>query len=287
MQVALAQNITIATYQYANNTRIDNISPLAKHLTTLGITTQVKSYPTVQALIEAIQHDEVDIALINTFGYMLLTQSTHRNPTQPCAVLTVPPQVANNYTTAFVTRYNNNIATIEALTKQAGSLRLALVAAGSTSGNLMPRLKLAGVGITNPEVQFQHFQYGGNHTTTLQLLLQHKADVVAIGSTTYFDMIKDAAIDAQLKLLWLSPEIPLGPVLLHQRLPKTLQQQIQQSLLALHETNPAALASVKAGWTEAYQATKYIAIDTTYYQKLYQQLGDPALLQPILQQFAP
>jgi len=286
MPALQAQMLTVATYQYATNNRIDNITPLAKHLTaTLGIRTQVKSYPNVQALIAGIQNNEVDIALINTFGYMLLVQNA--NPTQPCAVLQVPPQVANNYTTAFVTQHNTNITSIEALYAQAGSLRLSLVAAGSTSGNLIPRLKLAGMGIGNPEKQFLQFQYGGNHTSTLQLLLRNSADVVAIGSTTYFDMIKDSAVNAKLKLLWLSPEIPLGPVLLHQRLPTAMQQQIQQCLLALHQTNPTALASVKAGWTEAYQATQYIAIDTGYYQKLYQQLGNPALLQPILQQFAP
>ncbi len=73
---AKAQTITLATYQYADNDRLANIQPLADFLKEkCHVNVKVKSYPTVHLFIQALQNNEVDIALINTFGYLLLGAS--------------------------------------------------------------------------------------------------------------------------------------------------------------------------------------------------------------------
>ena len=85
-----AQAIRIATYQYADNNRIKNIQPFADHLKSkYGYETSVKSYPTVHAFIDAIQKNEVDIAFINSFGYLLLEASGKQYPMHPVAALEV------------------------------------------------------------------------------------------------------------------------------------------------------------------------------------------------------
>jgi phosphonate transport system substrate-binding protein len=69
--------LVLATHQYADNPRLENIEPFAIHLAeATGIKTSVKSYPTVHALLEAMRKNEIDIAFMNTFGYLLLREIT-------------------------------------------------------------------------------------------------------------------------------------------------------------------------------------------------------------------
>src|SRR5690554_2715822 len=86
-----SQKLRIATYQYATNTRVANIQPFAGYLNEehdMGAV--VKSYPSVQELIEGIQNGEVDVALINSFGFMLLESSRIKYPMLPVLALSVP-----------------------------------------------------------------------------------------------------------------------------------------------------------------------------------------------------
>jgi ABC-type phosphate/phosphonate transport system substrate-binding protein len=106
---ASAQTLRIAVYQYADNPRIKNLQPLADHLQQqAGINASVKSYPTVHALIKGMQENEVDVAFISTFGYLLLKGSDKKHPMLPVAAL-VAPGAKDNYKTAIVSRKQANI----------------------------------------------------------------------------------------------------------------------------------------------------------------------------------
>ncbi|HEX2532819.1 MAG TPA: PhnD/SsuA/transferrin family substrate-binding protein [Chitinophagaceae bacterium] len=284
---AHAQSLVLATYQYADNNRLHHIRPLAEHLArTTGQPVEVKSYPTVQAFITALQGDEVDIALINTFGYLLLEASARPHALKPCAVLQVRPGARDNYKTAIIAHNGITASTLAGLRQEAASLRLLLVSPGSTSGNLVPRLALNGAGISDPETGFRSLGYAGNHRAAAEAVLNGSADVAAVGSTEYFRLLADTALAAKIRLLWLSPEIPLGPVLLHQRLRPALRDSIVQELILLHQTNAPALESVKKGWSEAAQADRYIRMDAGYYTPFRRTLGDAGHLEAILKRFA-
>ncbi len=282
-----ARDFVIATYQYADNNRIANIQPLADNIAkTLGLKVQVKSYPTVHDFIKGIQNDEVDMALINTFGYFLLQASSKQYAMQPSAVLKIKDDAGDNYKTAIIAQPSFNADTLNAVKTTAALSGLFLVSAGSTSGNLVPRLALSAVGIKNPEKDFLHFSYGKNHKATLDSVLQHKTAIAAIGSSEYFSFIQQPGNAGKIKLLWLSPEIPLGPVLLHKRIATPLKDSLVQLLLNLHQSDKKALESVKDGWSEAKQAEKYIAIKDDHYGPFRKQLGDKKTMTRILEQFA-
>lgn len=282
-----AQKLVLATYQYAENNRIANIKPLAKYLSdSLGLTVEVKSYPTVHAFISGVQGNEVDIALINTFGFLLLETSRQQYNMKPSAVLKVKAGTENNYQTAILVRKDFPADNITDLRVVASKYRLGLVNIGSTSGNLLPRLKLASVGIESPEKTFSTVAYCGNHKNAVDLLLANSVDLCAVGSTEYFNLLADPEKSKAVKLLWLSSEIPLGPVLLHDRLSASVKQKIMTHLLKLHKTSPSALEAVKGGWSEAKHAEKYIAADRHYYDPFKQQFGNKKSLEGILKQFA-
>lgn len=282
-----AQKIRLATYQYADNPRIQNISPFADHLQKqLGFAIEVKSYATVHAFIEAIQHNEVDIALINTFGYLLLESSTQSYPMKPLLALKVKADAKDNYKTAFITTKKSDVITWEDLKYKAPNLNLALVAIGSTSGNLVPRLALTNLSIKDAENNFKTVQYAGTHATAIGWVLNGKADVAAIGNTEYDKLLQNDSLAARLvKLIWLSPEIPLGPVLFNKNLKKSTIKRIKTIFLQLQTENNIALEAIKAGWSEAKQATYYININKHFYNPFTKSLGSKNDLQNVLKQF--
>ncbi|RYG53652.1 MAG: hypothetical protein EOO01_03780 [Chitinophagaceae bacterium] len=283
-----AQPVRIATYQYADNNRIANIQPFADELKSKYATEAVvKSYPTVHAFIEAIRNDEVDIALINTFGYFLLEASGKSYPMRPLLALEVGENARDNYKTAFLASPSSHIRSLEDIKASATKTRLALVAKGSTSGNLVPRLALSHLGIPNAETSFKEVNYAGTHATAIDAILNNTADLATMGLTEYQRyLVKDSANFRKLRLIWTSPEIPLGPVLFNKKLSAEQVLAIQKAFTELDERAPAALSAIKSGWSEAKQATRFIAITDAFYDPFRKILGNKTDLERILRQFA-
>jgi len=278
-----AQELRLAVYQYADNPRIKNLQPLADHLTKqLGIATSVKSYPTVHLLIKAMQQNEVDVAFISTFGYLLLEADKQHHNMQPVAAL-VAPHAKDNYKTAFVNRKESGAQKFNDLKQYASETRMVFVASGSTSGNLVPRLLLNGIGIKEPEKEFHTVKYSGTHKKAIELVLHDSADVAAMGSTEWDRL--DSVSKSKLNLLYLSSEIPLGPVLVHKKVNAKVRQQIVTELLRLHQSNVQALHALKEAWSEAKQATHFITIKRNYYTPYLKQFGNLKQTQKIIKQF--
>jgi phosphonate transport system substrate-binding protein len=281
------QALRLATYQYAENNRVQNIQPLADHLKkSYGYDVQVKSYATVHEFIQGIRNNEADIALINTFGYLLLEASGTGYPMRPVAALEVKQDARDNYKTAILVSAGSTIRELGDINKQAGELTLALVSPGSTSGNLVPRLALAEAGMPEPEKSFKSVIYTRTHAAAIDALLQGKSQVAAMGFTTYDSFRKSDTVGGQqVKLIWLSPEIPLGPVLFNKRFDSAVGNELLQAFLGLKDKEPSALESIKAGWSEAKQATHFIPINRSYYDSFKKNLGQEKDLERILQQF--
>jgi phosphonate transport system substrate-binding protein len=277
------QTLRIAVYQYADNPRIKNLQPLANHLQQqLGIRTSVKSYPTVHHLIKAMQAAEVDVALISTFGYLLLEAGKVEHPMIPVAAL-VAPNAKDNYKTAIVARKDAVITSMEGLKQSGAGKRMAFVATGSTSGNLVPRLLLSGAGIRNAESHFASVTYAGTHAKAIEWLLSDSADIAAMGSTEWDRL--DSVQKSSLQLVLLSSEIPLGPVLLNKTIDKKMAEKVTKELLNLHQSDIPALEALKAAWSEAKQATHFIAITKNYYNPYLKQFGDEKQVKEIIGKF--
>lgn len=277
--------LRLATYTYATNNRIANLQPLADELERqLGQPVEVYSYPDVAAFLKGIQANEVDIALLNTLGYLTLSLD---NPYMlPVAKLKVKSNAVDNYRTVLVSN-DPAIHNLNTLIANQDTLSLMLVAKGSTSGHLVPRLMLSSLGISTPEEQFESVSYGGNHTATFQKLIAGEVDVCAFGSNEYFSqMASDTSLKSKTHLVWISEEIPLGPVLLNKRLSKKAKNKISSLLLALHDTHPKVLSAIKAGWSEAKQAEKFHTITDSYYDDFRSVNGHTTDLANILNLYA-
>ncbi|HMV07921.1 MAG TPA: PhnD/SsuA/transferrin family substrate-binding protein [Cyclobacteriaceae bacterium] len=277
-----ARPLVVATYQYADNPRLKNIEPFAIHLAeTAGIKTTVKSYPTVHELLEAMRKSEVDVAFINTFGYLLLREITQNY--EVSATLNLPEDAASVYRSVIVSPKENHFRSLQQAVDRAADNFLILVSPGSTSGNLMPRLKLASMLPDDPEKLFVEVQYAERHDAALKLALEEKFALASCGIDEYNKLGADTA---RFDLLWKSGPIPLGPVVVRKDLSENLKISLQRALLELREQNPEALEAIKSGWTEARPADGYTVPDEAYYNSLFDLAGDKQKALRIIKKFA-
>lgn len=274
--------LIISTYQYADNPRIKNIEPFALHFGEANnLTVEVKSYPTVQELLKALENEEVDVAFMNTFGYLMLKEKSQAYETG--VVLNIPKEKENAYKSVLVTGANIPENTLEEVVAHAADFVLVLVSPGSTSGNLVPRLKLASLQPGYPERFFLEIQYTNNHALAAQRALKGEVALCAFGSNEYYKLGADTV---RMKKLWESPAIPLGPVVYRKKLPESLRDELQKALLELHLQNPEALDAIKSGWTEAIPADRYISVTDDYYESLLKLSNNPAVSMSIIRNFA-
>ena len=277
--------IRLATYTYATNDRIENMTLLSKELEKrLQRKVQMKSYPDVESFLVGIRSNEVDIGLINTLGYLIL--SSNNEHMFPLANMHIKKDAVDNYKTVLLTPNDGRIIEYSHITEMADQLTMMFVKEGSTSGNLVPRLFLSANNIASPETQFKEVTYGGNHTSTFNKLLQGQADICAIGSNEYYQQIEaDTSLRTAIKLLWVSEEIPLGPVLVNKSLSSTDRDLVSNLFLNLHKENVDAFETIRSGWSEAQQSDKFQLISDSYYDSFREVNGNKTSLNEILASF--
>lgn len=281
-----AQTFKLATYRYDTNSRKANLEPLAIHLEkTLNLKVEIHSYESVPDFIIAIQKGEVDLGFINTFGFLLLNASEKKHPMWAPVIWSVPKTAPDIYKTAFISNSNSNIDW-KGLKDKSHSIRLALVAPGSTSGNLVPRLMLNSLMLSDPEQEFKSLYYTGTHKAAIEALVNGTVDLAAMGQDAFQVYLKEnPAMKNALREIAVSPEIPLGPALVNTRLPEVLREKIVAGLLEVHKANPIVIEQLRAGWTEARKATHFKKIQPGHYRQLLMEFGPPAAVSRILLQF--
>ena len=276
--------IRLATYAYATNDRIENMKLLSEELEMcLGRKVEITSYASVTSFIAAIKSNEVDIAFINTLGYLILASDNQHMV--PLVNMHIKKDGVDNYKTVFLTN-SDSIFDYTMIKENSDKLVMMFVKEGSTSGNLVPRLFLSTLNISLPEIQFKEVKYGGNHTSTFEKLINGEADLCAIGSNEYYKKIKeDPTLKDKIKLLWVSEEIPLGPVLINKELSLWEREEISTLFLNLHTKNQRAFESLKLGWSEAAQSNKFQSITDEYYDSFRAVNGNRTALNEILKMF--
>lgn len=298
-----SDSLTLATYTYSTNTRLQHLAPLAAHLSQkLGVPLRVKSFPDPPSLARGIESGEVDIAVMNTFGYLLLdanrTQSKHTGI--PIATFRIPKGQSSNYRTIIVARsailsYNikfENTKSMEAMKwkeirEKASGLRMVFVSPGSTTGNLVPRLYLASRGLTNAEKQFQSVVYAGTHAEALKMLVDGKADIVALATEEYDKFLAKSPDSALIfEPLWLSNDIKLGPIVVRSTLPKHIREEISKRIIGAERTAPEAFTAVRDGWTEAKKADAWVNITNRFYDDVRAMFGDKRVAAELIEKFA-
>ncbi|GAB2955730.1 putative selenate ABC transporter substrate-binding protein [Hymenobacter coalescens] len=270
---APARPLVVATYAYDTNDRVAHISPLAAELArAVGREAQVRSFPSVPALLTAIRAGEVDVALLNTLGYVAL-QAAAPAAVTPLARLQLPAGSSGDYQACLVTRRTAAVRSVAEVADRAAELRLVFAGPHSTSGHLVPRLWLATQGLTAAETSFRQVSYAGSHAAVLSALRSGQAEVGACGLGE-FRQLQRAGQAADLQLLWTSDAIPLGPVVCRATLPAAEQQALRQVLLQAQAAHPEALARLRQGWAEARGTDGFVSATAAEYEDFFRVIDD-------------
>jgi phosphonate transport system substrate-binding protein len=274
--------LVLATYAYSTNNRVANLQPLAQYLQhETGFEVEAVSYPNVQALIAAIQQGKVHLAMINTLGYLSF-QRKHPGIATPLVSLDAGDAAATNYGGCVLARAETGIATIEDALKDDTIYRFALVASASTSGNLVPRLLLNSKGINDADKQFLVY-YAGTHKQVIDDLLAAKAALGGCGCHEYEKNVQaDKAFAEKLVKIAEFKNIPLGPIVYHNTMPRRQVEKIEAALLKTHERDLKAFQTFRAGWTEFLEARKFKPVKDADYNGFRNLFGDNELLWNLL-----
>jgi phosphonate transport system substrate-binding protein len=265
--------IRFATYTYATNNRLGNLRPLTDHLSKItGHTVVAVSYPSVQRLVAAIVNDSVDMAMMNTSGYLVLQR---KNPgiILPLVNLEMNTNTVTNYGGCLVASSSSGITSISQLKKENRKFSLALVSSSSTSGNLVPRLLLNKEGIRSAEEQFKVY-YAGTHRQALQEVLTGKADLAGCGCAEIDSARAKNEFDGNAVVVAEYNNTPLGPIVYTKKLNKEIVIGIRDELVRIHEYRQTVFANFCAGWTEFKMASRFKPVSDDEYDAFRKMFTD-------------
>jgi len=267
------KEVVFATYTYATSNRLQNITPLAEYLSKKsGLSFKAVSYPTVQALINAIKNDSVDIAMMNTSGYLVL-QRSYPGKVLPLVNLDMGNDSTTNYGGCLIAGKQTGISAIADLLKTQSKLSFALVNSSSTSGNLVPRLILNSNHISEPNSKFD-VHYAGTHKKVVDEVLAGKAAIGGCGCAEIDSAKKNVEFDKRAIVIGQFNNIPLGPVVYNSKLNESISRKILKILLELHKSDSAVFQSFCNGWTEFRQAKNFRMVKDKDYDEFRAMFGN-------------
>lgn len=279
--------LTLATYTYSTNNRLQNLAPLGAFLERqLHRPVRTMSFPDPPSLANAVKSGAVDVAVMNTFGYLLLAASREQKGL-PVATFRIPAGKSSNYRTIVLVRSSLEITGKAWLRSKAKTLAVAFVSPGSTTGNLIPRLYFASHGIADAENAFARVVYAGTHAEALKMVQSGVVDIAALASEVYENSSRDSLQPSpKLTTLWMSPDIKLGPVVVKSSLSPSLRKAITKQLVGIERTMPEAFTALRDGWTEAKLADALIPTSDRYYDDVRRMFGNPAKAAELIAKFA-
>lgn len=198
------------------------------------------------AFVETCRTQQIDIGLVNTFGYVL---AKYQADIEPLLVVATSEGEAIGYRSCLLANAQSGIDSVDELAAQGSSLIFLFVNPGSTSGHLIPRLQLKRLLGLEPEFIFQDIAFGSDHKTTARLVAEGKFQVGACSYTDLEAMIAAGELDpAQVKILWKSEPIINGPVAVRASLSPEIKEKIAVAFESMPAKNPALHEKVIHLW---------------------------------------
>jgi phosphonate transport system substrate-binding protein len=251
---------------------LQNLEPLVAYLSQkTGLNIKAKSFPSVQALIEAIKNDSVDFSMMNTSGYLIIDKN-HPGIALPLVNLDMGNTINTNYGGCIIANNETGIKSLSDLKKPGKQLRLSLVTSSSTSGNLVPRLILNDNNIPDPESTF-NVTYSGTHKNVVEDVLSGRADIGGCGCAEVDSARKNLSFDSKALVIDSFNNIPLGPIIYHHKNDKQVNNLVARELVMIHRTNSEVFINFCNGWTEFKQAKNFKIVADEEYDEFRKMFG--------------
>ncbi len=166
---------------------------------------KITSYPDYNGVVEAMNYDKIDMAYFGPLTYVVAHEESGAK-----AIVTQLIKGEPFYYSYLITHKDNKYSNLEDMVSDAKNVKFAFGDPSSTSGSLIPSIKLKDEGIYRSESDsdFNNVRFTGSHDATALAVQNKQVDVGAIDSAIYDKLIEEGTIDGdQFKVIWKSEKL--------------------------------------------------------------------------------
>lgn len=220
-------------------------------------------------LVGMLKEGKVDVAIMNTFGYILAQET---NNVEPLLMIGDKNQKPITYQSCIIVNPDSlgQMKNIEDIRRLSHHIDFMFVNSGSTSGHLVPRLYMAKEKINPAEMFFNNIVFGGTHQKTVLAIKEGKALAGACSYDELQEMIQAKAVEKDdVRIIWISEPIYNSPVIVKKDLPNELKYAIKQAFIQLPTKNAQLQDEVKQLWhNTASKNCTYVETDDKMYDSV-------------------
>ena len=213
--------------------QVERYQGLADHLSErLGLSVRLTMLSRYGNIVDRIVNKEVDAAFLGSFtGALAAAQLGWIPVARPINL-----DDSSTYWGYIFVRRDSGITTVE----QMRGRRLAFVERATTAGYVFPVAHLRDHGVANIDEYFSEVQFWGSHDSTINAVLEGRADIGAAKNTIWERLsAQNPRIEAELQILATSPKVPSNGLLVAPAVDARLRKQIEDILLGLGD-DPAS-----------------------------------------------
>ena len=182
------------------------------------------------AAVEAMRAGRADIAW---YGGKTYIKAAEIADAEAFAAGVRPGEKDAGYYAYFVVRKDSKIKKFSDIKGKV----LSLNSIGSTSGDLIPQVELAKIGLsTINENDFENVFYAGSHDACLLAVLNNKSDVCGMSSRNFEARLADNTFKMiQVRIIHKSDRVPPPPLAYSKRIPLEDRKKIKEAVLNAHK----------------------------------------------------
>jgi len=198
-----------------------------------GLTIKMNNYPDYNGVVEALNHDKLDVAYLGPLTYVI---AHHKSGAQAFVAKTA--KGVPYYYSYILTHKDAPYNTIEDLLADKANVSFAFGDPNSTSGSLVPSIELKNRGVyrSKDDSDFQKVTFTGSHDVTA-LSIQNKQVTAGAIDSAYFDkLVEKGKVDgSQFKQIWQSDKLFQYPFVARKNLDPTAVEKLTTSFLNLKD----------------------------------------------------
>lgn len=212
--------------------------------------------------VAALASGEIDVIGLGPFAYW---RARRAGVAEAIVVSGHAETGPRTYQSLLIARRDSGVEQLEDLAAAAGRLRLNFSDPASNSGYLVPAARLAGLGLGAKD--FANWEFTLSHAVAILNVVHGAADLAGVNGSVYERLRESERIDDRnLRVLWTSPPLPIGPVVARAGLDEAVVQAVQAALVALVQRDPAAWRAARAA--SADPEAIYLPVAPGHYAEL-------------------
>lgn len=194
---------------------------------------KITSYPDYNGVVEAMNYEKIDMAYFGPLTYVVAHEESGAK-----AIVTQLIKGEPFYYSYLITHKDSKYESIDAMIEDAKHVKFAFGDPSSTSGSLIPGIKLKDEGVYKSEAEneFKNVRFTGSHDATALAVQNKQVDVGAIDSAIYDKLIEEGTIDGkQFKVIWKSEKLFQYPWAVAKNTDKETMEKLQDIFLGIKD----------------------------------------------------